>query len=152
MKEDVEKLLLQIPINEPLNLEQLTPEIIDELIKPLEESIKEMEGALLSNVEWISKKREDEIRFSMLKNEEKKGWKGWFWEKMRQRVEDRLKRNNYKPPKKLSKISREVLEEKVRENKNTITFMKRLKEEMIKDPTGWMNKKAGLFVENVDEP
>ena len=124
--------------NKPLNLEQLILEISDADIKSMEESMKEMEEALLSNVEWPSEKQKDEIRLLISKNEKEKGWKGWFWKKIRQRAEDRLKRNNYKPPEKLSKECREFLEEKVRENKNTITF--------------WKNIMASRPVKDMDKP
>lgn len=105
-------------------VEQWTPEDINKSIKALEELIKEMEEALLSNFEWPSEKQYYEIVLGLIEKEEKRGL---FWHIRKRHIENKLRRIANKTPKKLNKESRQLLEEQVRKNKETLEFMRKYK-------------------------
>ena len=116
----------------------LTPAQIDELIKASEEMAEEYQNCLTNNIEWPTEKQVDEATLIGIKRDEKEGKmekkRGWLWNLFfgkysKKNVEDRLKRNAYKPPKKLTKYTREWLEEEVRRKREGAIFFKKLKKE-----------------------
>ena len=119
---------------------QLTPEKIDELVKILRGMIKEYEEALSSNTEWPDEKQTDQESLWHIGEEEKKGKLGWYSKRTKRSLEEKIKKNNYGLPKKLSEDSRKFLEEQVRKHKDTIDYLNGLKEVMIKYPDSWKDK------------
>lgn len=111
-------------LDQDQEMEKLTVEKLDMMIKVCEKDIEEWEESLRHNIEWATDKRRYEIAIEGIKNK-----KGRFYNLLKKYTRYKLKKSANKPPKKLNKDSRKFLEEMVWKRKRTIVFLKEYKKD-----------------------